>query len=54
MCVDTVPIPPAAVNALQKGAEDLGKRLLRLKDLKGTSVYNAVTDEVNNFESPCR
>lgn len=42
-------IPPAAVNALQKGAEDLGKRLLRLKDLKGTSVYNAVTDEVNNF-----
>ena len=43
------PCPLPAVNALQKGAEDLSKRLLRLKDLKGTSVYNAVTDEVNNF-----
>lgn len=37
------------INALQKGAEDLSKRLLRLKDLKGTSVYNAVTDEVTGF-----
>jgi dynein heavy chain, axonemal len=37
------------INALQKGAEDLAKRLLRLKDLKGTSVFNAVTDEVTNF-----
>lgn len=37
------------INALQKGAEDLSKRLLRLKDLKGTSVYNAVSDEVTGF-----
>ena len=37
------------VGVLQKGADELHKRLSKLKDLKGSSVYNAVFDEVNGF-----
>ncbi|RYY38146.1 hypothetical protein EON62_00630, partial [archaeon] len=37
------------IGALQKGADDLTKRLARLKELKGSSVYLAVSDEISNF-----
>jgi dynein heavy chain, axonemal len=38
------------IAALQKGADDLFKRLQRLKELRGTSVYLAVSDEVTSFK----
>jgi dynein heavy chain, axonemal len=37
------------VSSLQKGADELHKRLGKLKDLKGSSVYASVFDEVNGF-----
>jgi dynein heavy chain len=38
------------IAAVQKGADDLFKRLQRLKDLKGSSVYLAVSDEISAFK----
>jgi hypothetical protein len=39
------------IAVLQKGADELHKRLGRLKDLKGSSVYLSVSDVVSNILS---
>jgi dynein heavy chain len=36
--------------SLQRGAEDLVKKLSKLRDLKGSSVYTLVADNINGFK----